>query len=82
MTFLRQPLKPHFPCGIQPAVTNLEVFPRIGWASLMPDATGVVDLTVKGSPLAFRGRGYHDKVRAKVQTKKMKRSADPELELV
>ncbi|KAJ5945955.1 Hydroxyneurosporene synthase [Penicillium verhagenii] len=52
---------PHLPCGIQGSTSTLEIVPNIGWASLVPDSVGNVDLTIQGSELKFQGRGYHDK---------------------
>ncbi|KAJ5919305.1 hypothetical protein N7466_010248 [Penicillium verhagenii] len=52
---------PHLPCGIQGTTSTLEIVPNIGWASLVPDSVGNVDLTIQGSTLKFQGRGYHDK---------------------
>ncbi|KAJ5612090.1 Hydroxyneurosporene synthase [Penicillium lagena] len=57
----RQRAPIHLPCGIQEGITTLEIAPHIGWANLVPDATGMVDLTIHGSPLRFQGPGYHDK---------------------
>ncbi|KAJ6151336.1 Hydroxyneurosporene synthase, partial [Penicillium chermesinum] len=58
---LSSPPAPHLPCGINSPVTTLEIFPHIGWAGIIPDATSTVEITVQGSPLTFQGRGYHDK---------------------
>ncbi|KAJ5657378.1 Hydroxyneurosporene synthase, partial [Penicillium longicatenatum] len=52
---------PHLPCGIQDGTSTLEIVPNIGWASLVPDAVGSVDMVIQGSTLNFKGRGYHDK---------------------
>ncbi|KAJ6095217.1 hypothetical protein N7486_005963 [Penicillium sp. IBT 16267x] len=41
--------------------STLEIVPNIGWASLVPDAVGNVDMSIQGSTLSFKGRGYHDK---------------------
>ncbi|KAJ7486776.1 hypothetical protein FB451DRAFT_1228014 [Mycena latifolia] len=51
----------HYPCGPAIAGQNMEVSPHIGWANAIPDATSTVDLTVRGTKLAFNGAGYHDK---------------------
>jgi hypothetical protein len=53
---------PHLPCGIQDGTSTLEIVPNIGWASLVPDAVGSVEMNIQGSALNFKGRGYHDKV--------------------
>ncbi|KAI2787103.1 hypothetical protein POX_f07462 [Penicillium oxalicum] len=58
---LTSKLPPHLPCGISPNTSTLEVAPHIGWAALIPDAIGSVDMTVKGSRLQFQGSAYHDK---------------------
>ncbi|KAJ5683666.1 uncharacterized protein N7477_000011 [Penicillium maclennaniae] len=48
-------------CGIQAGTTKLEVAPHIGWACLIPDAVGTIDMNIQGSRLSFRGPAYHDK---------------------
>lgn len=53
---------PHLPCGVQEGTSTLEIMPNVGWASLVPDAVGSVDMSIQGSTLSFQGRGYHDKV--------------------
>ncbi|KAJ5092646.1 hypothetical protein NUU61_007516, partial [Penicillium alfredii] len=52
---------PQLPCGIHPGRNSLEVAPHIGWVNLIPDAMGVVIMTIRGSSLQFRGPAYHDK---------------------
>ncbi|KAJ6113236.1 hypothetical protein N7523_006553 [Penicillium sp. IBT 18751x] len=54
-------LTPHLPCGIQAGTTELEIAPHVGWACLIPDAVGTVDMNIQGSRLSFRGPAYHDK---------------------
>ncbi|KAJ7145567.1 hypothetical protein C8R44DRAFT_601176 [Mycena epipterygia] len=51
----------HYPCGPVAAGQNLELAPHIGWTNAIPDATSVVKLNIYGTPLAFKGAGYHDK---------------------
>ncbi|CAG8890342.1 unnamed protein product [Penicillium egyptiacum] len=51
----------HLPCGVQAERTVLEIAPHIGWVNLIPDAVGEVDMKIHGSPMKFRGPGYHDK---------------------
>ncbi|KAJ7446110.1 hypothetical protein FB451DRAFT_1188870 [Mycena latifolia] len=51
----------HYPCGPAEAGQNLEVGPHIGWSNAIPDAVSVVDLRIDGTPLVFKGTGYHDK---------------------
>ncbi|KAJ6535116.1 hypothetical protein B0H19DRAFT_1271765 [Mycena capillaripes] len=53
----------HYPCGPAVAGQNMQVGPHIGWANAVPDAASTVGLVVGGTPLAFSGAGYHDKVR-------------------
>lgn len=53
----------HYPCGPVEAGQNMMVGPNIGWANAIPDAIGIVDVTINGSSLAFTGVGYHDKVK-------------------
>lgn len=52
----------HYPCGPAEGGQKLEVGPNIGWSNAIPDAVAVVDFTMDGSKLAFKGVGYHDKV--------------------
>jgi hypothetical protein len=35
----------------------------VGWANAIPDANAVATFNLGGSVLAFKGYGYHDKVR-------------------
>lgn len=52
---------PHYPCaGDGPGVSE-ELIPNIYWANAQPDAAAIVDLTINGDPLKFKGVGYHDK---------------------
>lgn len=58
----KQGVTPHLPCGVQFETTTLEMAPHIGWANVMPDAVGSVDIDIQGSKLVFQGPAYHDKV--------------------
>jgi hypothetical protein len=50
----------HYPCGCAEAGQSLEILPTLGWANAVPDAVGLVDLTVNGTNVKFSGAGYHD----------------------
>lgn len=41
----------------------MRILPHVGWSNAVPDAEGTAEFTLGGSPLAFIGPGYHDKVR-------------------
>ena len=63
-TFFLESVAPaHYPCGPVGPGQNMMVGPNIGWSNAMPDANGVVNLTVGGSQLAFSGVAYHDQVK-------------------
>lgn len=44
----------------KPGVSQ-EIIPNIYWANAVPDAIAVVDFTINGKALNFKGVGYHDK---------------------
>lgn len=53
---------PHVKCGPAVEGASLDDAEHILWINLVPDAVASVDIKVNGTPVNFKGSGYHDKV--------------------